>query len=267
MRIPSYRWPPRRGKGRYCSGISLFWVLLWLYGPIHAAELSTDVTVASTSGTASDDMVINRGPSPFSFPGVPASADLTAFHRFADGDTLIAFDTAISLPGNIFARAGDIVRFDGAGYSIEWRPSDAGLSGGIVTDAITDYRGDLALSFDTTVILPGNVFLNDEDLVRITANGYELLLDGSALGIDSATDLDGASYFLTDSGELFFLSFSESGQVSGTEYDDEDVLIYNAATGLWSLLYDGFSRLATRGIDIDAVFESVVIFSDGFEDY
>lgn len=254
----------RRRRGRL--GFAVFGMLLGLAWPVHAAEISTDVTVATAGGTANDAEVINKGNNPFSFPGVPAGADLAAYHRFADGDVLVAFDTAISLPGGIFARAGDVVRFDGAGYSIEWEASAAGLPGGVITDAVTDYRGELALSFDTSVILPGNVFLNDEDLVRITGSGFELLLDGSALGIDSATNLDGASYFQADSGDLFFLSFSESGQIGDVEYDDEDVLSYNAATSQWSLLYDGSDRLAAGGIDVDAVFEPVILFSDGFED-
>ena len=112
--------------------------------------------------------------------------------------------------------------------------------------------GDLVLSFDTTVML-GEVTADDEDLVALDATGVaSLLWDGSAAGVNSALDLDGA-HIIASNGHLL-VSFDGSGSVGGVFFDDEDVLEHDPVGGTWELVQDSSGRFASWGrADLDAL--------------
>ena len=72
---------------------------------------------------------------------LPELADVTAYGRASNDDHLLAFETTVELPGRIYARRGDVVRYDGATYSIEFDASGAGLPDGTITHAVAESSG------------------------------------------------------------------------------------------------------------------------------
>lgn len=125
-------------------------------------------------------------------------------------------------------------------------------------DAVSLIATDVVLSFDTTVALAGGVVAADEDLVSLDGVSYSLLFDGSALGIDPALDLDGAS--VGASGELL-VSFDSGGTVGGVTFDDDTVL-RRSSGGAWSIAFDvGSAHAGFGGADVVAVPESGVTLS------
>ena len=178
---------------------------------------------------------------------LPGNAEVTAYALLLDGDHLLAFDTTAELPGSVFARRGDVVRYDGANYSIEFDASAASVPEGAVVDAVAESAG-LLLSFDTTVDL-GGVSAADEDVVHWNGSSFLLVFDASAEGVDESLDLDAAQHL---GGPNWALSFDTSGSVGGVDFDDEDVLEYDGST--WTVLYDGSAQDADwSAADLDAV--------------
>lgn len=199
---------------------------------------------------------------------IPPNANLTAYHRFDNGDQLLAFDITIELPGAVIARPGDVVRRLANGtFSITFNGAGEGVPAGARIDAVSvDGNGDLLLSFDTTVSLDGLVAA-DEDVVRFDGAAFSLVFDGSVAGLAPAVDLN-ALHYATDSG-IIIASFDVSGTVDGIHFSDEDLLRYDPGTNSWTLAYDGSAEhLAWNAGDLDAVwvmFAGELIFKDGFE--
>ena len=239
-----------------------FAALLYLFPPALHAETtlqgmlySPDVTVVLAGETlndedlAEDDLagtvtLVNVGT-------LPSSADVNAYHGLSGGDQLLSFDTTVSLPGGIIAGPGDVVRFDGTTYTIEFDSTANGLPTGVLTDAVCVIPdGGLLLSFDITVNL-GDITADDEDLVRLEDANFSLFFDGTGSGVSATLDLDGAHYLCN--GNLL-LSFDGSGKVDSVAFDDEDVLEYDPAYGTWELAYDGSYQHAHWAVaDLDAM--------------
>jgi len=166
----------------------------------------------------------------------------------ANGHRLFTLANAASLPGGVFARGGDVVRFDGAAYSIAFDATAEGVPAGARTDAVSLAPGGLLLSFDTTVNLGGTV-ADDEDLVRWSGGAFSLAFDGSAAGLATGLDVDGAQDL---GGGAFLISFDTSGSVGGVVFSDEDVLRFDGA--VWSLEVDTSTLDADWvAADVDAV--------------
>ncbi|RQW79105.1 MAG: hypothetical protein EHM62_06855, partial [Methylococcus sp.] len=134
---------------------------------------------------------------------IPPNANLTAYHRFDNGDQLLAFDITIELPGAVIARPADVVRRLANGtFSITFNGAAEGVPAGASIDAVSvDGNGDLLLSFDTTVSLDGLVAA-DEDVVRFDGAAFSLVFDGSVAGLAPAADLN-AFHYAADSGMIF----------------------------------------------------------------
>ena len=215
---------------------------------------SPDVTIALGSTdqvTADQDVAVENGAGFALLENVgslPIPADVIAYGQELGGDRLLVLDVSVELPGGLIAGRGDVVRYDGGGYSTVFDASANGVPNGAIVDAVSIAPVGLLLSFDTTVDLPGEV-AEDEDLVRWNGAGYALVFDGSAQGVDRALDVDGAQDL---GGGAFLMSFDTSGEVGGVAFDDEDVLRFDA-TG-WALEYDASAFDARwRGADLDAV--------------
>ena len=125
-------------------------------------SVSPDVTIALGAGVvASDEDVVvdnqlgivvleNLGP-------LPSASEVVALGFDVNGDRLLAFETTTDLAGGVVARKGDVVRFDGATYSIEFDASLSGVPSSAAVDAVSLSANGLLLSFDTTVSLPGGL--------------------------------------------------------------------------------------------------------------
>ncbi|MAG33992.1 MAG: hypothetical protein CL908_24195 [Deltaproteobacteria bacterium] len=179
---------------------------------------------------------------------LPGSADVVAFGLDLGGDRLFVLDTTAALAGGVTASRGDVVRYDGASYSIEFDASAAGVPAGSVADAVSIAADGLLLSFDTTVALPG-LTVADEDLVHWDGAVFSLALDGSAEGIDAAHDVDAAQDL---GGGAFLVSLDTMGTVGGITAADEDVLRFDGST--WSLEFDASGADADwASADLDAI--------------
>ena len=256
-------------RSRCCvrrSAASPCWLFFRLLCPVLLLSVSTpssgqepvsaspDVTIDLGSGAiaADEDVAVDNqaGIVVLENLGVlPTASDVIALGLDVNGDRLIAFETTTALPGGVIARKGDVVRYDGANYTIEFDASLAGVPSNAETDAVSLSRNGLLLSFDTTVDLPGSVVAADEDLVEWNGTSFELLFDGSSEGVDTSLDIDGAQ----DLGHgQFLVSFDTTGTVGGVVFADEDILRFDG-TG-WSLEVDSSAlNAAWAPADLDAV--------------
>jgi hypothetical protein len=214
--------------------------------PLGSVRYSPDIAVVLGDVTVDHNEVaednLSGGVSVVNVGAIPPSAIITAYDRPPNGNQVLSFDTTVSLPGGVIAERGDVVRFDGATYTIELSAAATGVPSGAVVDAVSEIGpDDLLLSFDVAVEIHG-VFADDEDLLRVHAGTASLFFDGSAAGIDPALDLD-AAHLIATNGHLL-LSFDGSGTVSGVSFAQSDVLEYAPATGSWEASYRGTSEHA-----------------------
>lgn len=156
---------------------------------------SSDVTVDLTGTTVYPEEVgtddLAGTVAPIVFPGVPAGANLTAY-ALESGEHLLSFDSSVSLPGGVLAHPGDVVRYDGANYSIEFDAGAEGVARAASVDAVSiDSGSDLLLSFDITAAL-GALTVDDEDLVVFDGASFSVVFDASAehTGWEGGADLD-----------------------------------------------------------------------------
>ena len=192
------------------------------------------------------------GVTPIVFSGVPDGANLTAY-TLDGSDHLLSFDSAVNLPGGVFVEPGDVVRWDGVIYTVEFDASAEGFPAGSSVDAVSlDAGGDLLLSFDITTS-SGAFVVDDEDLFEFDGATFTLVFDGSAAGVPSGLDLDGAH----DLGSgLLGLSFDGSGTLGGSSFDDEDILEYDPGGPTFTLVFDASAEHAgwSGGPDVDAIY-------------
>jgi hypothetical protein len=229
--------------------------LAWPAVAQNAVSVSPDVTVPLSGTVAADEDValddLLGGVALASLGGLPANAAVTAYHRLPGGDQLFAVDTALQLPGPLVVERRDVVRYDGASYTLQFDGSARGVPNGAAVDGVSvTALGQLLLSFDTTVQV-GGVVAADEDVVGWDASGFALALDGSALGIPRELDVDGIHDLQDTRGAL---SFDGSGVLGGVAFADEDVLIFDFVQGTWTLAYDGsVQHAALAAADVEAV--------------
>lgn len=212
--------------------------------PLTSIRYAPDITVVLGGTTVDHNQVaqdnlagsvslVNVGP-------IPPTAIITAYDRLPTGDQLLAFDTTVTLPGGLTARPGDVVRYNGITYTLEFDATANGIPPGVITDAVSEIGpNDLLLSFDVTVAV-GGITADDEDLVRFHNGIVSLFFDGSAAGIDPSLDLD-AAHILTSNGHLL-LAFDGPGTVGGVNFTATDVLEFTPTPSGWELSYDGLAQ-------------------------
>jgi hypothetical protein len=225
---------------------------------LEEATLSPDITISVDAGSLvveDEDAVIDfSGPAVYALLGtLPANVALTGYHLLPGGLQLFSLDTTVLIARSLTVEPRDVVLYEAALYSRAFDGSAAGVPAGAGIDAITfTDHGELVLSFDVTVDLSG-VIADDEDLVSFDEpNGtFSIFFDGSAAAVPSGLDLDGAHYIPGD--DHLLLSFDGSGSIDGVEFDDEDVLQYYLATGLWEKSVDTeATEVGWTGADLDA---------------
>lgn len=257
--------------------LSKFFILAVLLSPLVATaqvksiSVSPDITLLLESVVTTDQDVAQDNLSGNvvlqAIGPIPHNADLSVYHLLANGDRLVAFDITVELPGPLVAQPRDIVRYNGASFSLEFDGSAQNVPAGARIDALSvNGDGDLLMSFDTTVSLSGTTAA-DEDVVAFDGTNFTLVFDGSAQGVPVGADLD-ALHFAAETGR-YYMSFDSGGMINGTTFSDEDLLEHNPGASSWTLAYDGSSvHSAWVGGDLDAVFVAFLvdlIFQDGFE--
>jgi hypothetical protein len=240
----------------------LFYVLLVpAFALAQPISLSPDITMELAGEIVTDENVAiddqTGGVVPADIGTLPDGADLTAYHVLPTGDQLMAFDTSL-MPGSVTVQSGDVVRFDGSDYTLEFDASEEGVPAGATVDALTSDGTDLLLSFNTTVMLSGATF-DDADLVQVTQTGFVLYFDSALAGVPAAMDLDAAD---VDTDGVVYVSFDTGGNLGNVDFADEDMLSYDPGTGEWTLAYDGDALHANwAAADLDAL--ALVGDSDG----
>ncbi len=216
-------------------------------------SVSPDITIDLGSGMIAndEDAAVDDGFGIVALEdlgSIPAPSNVIALAIDLNGDRLLAFDTTTALSGGVVARPGDVVRYDGAMYSVEFDATAAGIPNGVATDAASLSSGGLLLSFDTTVDLGSGLVVADEDLVEWNGSSFSLLLDGSDQGIDPALDIDAAQVI----GGEFLVSFDTTGQIDGIVFDDEDVLYFDGTN--WGMEFDASAANSNWSpADLDAI--------------
>jgi len=211
---------------------------------------SPDVTIDLGAGVnaADEDVVVDNQLGVVlleNLGALPDASDVIALAVDVNGDRLVAFDTTTSLAGGVVARPGDVVRYDGTSYSIEFDALAAGVPSGVMTDACSISNNGLLLSFDTTVDLGNGLVAADEDVVDWNGTSFSLVFDGSARGLDPALDVDAVHGL---GGGVFQLSFDTAGQITGLAFDDEDVMRFDGTS--WSVELDATQASSAWGLRI-----------------
>jgi hypothetical protein len=224
--------------------------------PLLELRASPDITVDLSGTTPDDEDLISddlRGTvTLLDIASVPDTADLDAYHRLRNDDQLFSLDTTVDFGEGLVATPGDVVRFDGTGFKLEFDGSAHGLPASAVVDAVSVIdAGDLLLSFDITISVDG-ITVDDEDLVSFDGADFTLFFDGSAAGVDEALALD-AAHHLDPNGNLL-LSLDGSGTLGDVAFDDEDVLEYDPVGGTWEMSRDGSAEHSSWiQADLDAL--------------
>ncbi len=156
----------------------------------------------------------------------------------------------------------DIIRFDGANWSMFFDSSDVSVTGDV--DAFTIVDSDTILFSLRAAATVGSLGTVDAfDIVQFdgtlsaaTAGTFSLFLDGPTVGLDTKGENIDAIELLPD-GRLLVSTLGNAGVVSGAR--DEDLLAFtpaapgNYTSGTWAMYFDGSDvELATSsGEDVD----------------
>jgi len=221
--------------------------------PIDWAAVSPDVTVELAGVSVDPDSVAMDNllgfVVPMSLGELPTGVNVTAYHLMPSGEQLFSLNRSTQLP-DLTVRPEDVVSHDGESYVLEFDGSANGVPWFLGVDAVSIIAGDLLLSFDSPILVGGQIFFG-EDLVRFDGSDFSLFFDGSAAGVPEGLNLDAAHYL--GAGKLA-LSFDDSGSLPGVVFADEDVLEYDIATGTWEIIYYGSAEHAAwDGANLDAV--------------
>jgi len=179
---------------------------------------------------------------------LPEVGEVTGFGL--DGtDRLFSIQSVLNLGAGVIARPMDVVRYDGASYSIAFDGRANGLGDGVTIDAVSRAGKDLRLSFDTTVLLPGGLVATDHDVVSFNSGVFSIEVLGAVAGIHPFLDIDGIHHV---AGSRYLFSFDTAGRIAGISFEDEDILEFNGA--VWALAWDGSAQdAAWEESDVDAI--------------
>jgi hypothetical protein len=226
--------------------------------PLTQIKVSSDTTV-SLGGNVVDDETLAADNlagtvTLQSLGAIPREADLDAYAVRPNGAQLLSFDTTVVLPGGTLARAGDIVRYDGVTYSVEFNAAARGIPDGVNLDAVAVYGNLLLMSFDGAFDV-GVLHVEPADLVLFDGAAFSKFFDGVVAGVGPDLNLDGVDYLSCD-GHLL-LSFDGSGSIGGVAFGDEDALEFDRV-GTWEPAYQGSAHHANwSAADLDAVHATV----------
>ncbi|MFC5177132.1 S8 family serine peptidase [Nocardioides taihuensis] len=230
--------------------------------PPPVLELSTLGNVAPGVAGVPDDADVLRWDGTTLSRSVDASAspyrlgsgaDVDGLVRTGDTSFLVSFADNVNVPGVGLVQDEDVVRWDGAAWSVWFDGTAAGLtSDALDLDEIALRDGQLWFSTVGATKVPGVAGTPDDaDVYRWDGVRFALVWDASAAGLRTAADVDGLD---VDAGGRMWLSFAETGTAVpglGT-VPDEDVVLLDGAT--WSTWFDGsLHGFTTDAADIDAL--------------
>ena len=224
----------------------------------------TDTPVPPDTPTPTDTPVPPDTPTPTDTP-LPPTFTPTPSPTPAPVPVYISLiNTGPTTVGNLSGvRDEDIIYFDGATWSMLFDGSDVGVTGEL--DAFHLLNANTVLfSLAGSTTLPGNVSVQDRDIVRFTATSlgsttagtFSIYFDGDDVGLtQSGEDLD-AIDILPDG--RIIVSTLGNFSVPGVSGADEDLIAFTPTTlgpttsGTWAIYFDG-SDVGLGGEDVDAL--------------
>lgn len=226
-------------------------------GAIVVPDVTTRLGTVQSATIDDDDIAVDGGTG-FVSPvlasltaAIPVGAEIAAIDSDPSGKWWIVLDTTAQLPGlsvNAPATPLKVLRFRPATADFEFVLDLVGQIAGFPPEARIDAlvvrtSGDLFLSFDVTVAIPGRFTCDDEDLVAYNfgSGSWSLVFDGSARGIAEGLDLDAASAPAVLSTNPLLISFDGGGSAGSVAFDDEDVLAYDVLASTYTMHFDGSS--------------------------
>lgn len=223
---------------------------------LDAISVSPDITLDLGASVLSDEGAVvefGSGTGAIDLGPLPANVAVIAIDVVEGASTLFALDTTAVLGGTTY-RAGDVIGWDGAAYSLAWDANAAGLPSNARVDGLAfGPDASLYLSFDIDVDLGGTI-VQDHDVLRVLSGGG-LFVEFSdsfddwgirALDVDAVTLLPG---------ERIGLSFDQPGIVEGLVFDDADVVSFDVNDETWAMVFDASAANAAYAgaADIEAV--------------
>jgi ASPM-SPD-2-Hydin domain-containing protein len=218
--------------------------------------VSPDITVALTSGTITPQEL-----QCYSFPsgslaipptGIPAGVNITGFSPISSTQLLITIDTTAALPtngtgGTVTVTPRDVASWNSStnffSPSLFFVGASNSVPDGTRIDAIgMDSFGDLLLSFDVTISVPGprsGMFtVKPADLVSFNSGKFRLVFNSATAGIPDGMNLDGATMLPNTH---LLMAFDEFGSIGGTDFTPTDVLEFNSGANSWVVSFNGAS--------------------------
>lgn len=234
----------------------------------------TDFTVGDAVGGMLRFVSFGDAPPPNSPPVV----DPVANQVNQDGDVIAGLQVVASDPD-----AGDVLSYAATGLppDLAINPGSGLISGTIAANAsaaspyavtvdVSDGTDTTSVAFQWTVdpvvtpvyfstlgstnppgvVNPPGDTADDSDVYRWDGASFARVLNMSTIGVPTGANVDG----LVILGSTYYVSFYENVTIGGVAYQDEDIAAYDAATGNWSLYFDGTAHgLTGGGHDLDAI--------------
>jgi uncharacterized delta-60 repeat protein len=234
------------------------------------ASDATNLVPGDTNSTR-DIFLHRRGPASTDPTNTPTytptdTPTLTATPPYSYNPLYLSLTSSQTI-GGVSSADEDILRFDGANWSLFFDGSDVGVgSPDLFAFSILD-ADTILMSFGTNVTVNG-IAATPQDVLRFdstslgstTAGTWSLYFDGSDVGLDSTTNEKIDSLSRLPDGRLL-ISTNGNPSVPGlTGGKDEDMLAFTSASlgdvtsGTWSLYFDGsdVGLSETSGEDVDA---------------
>jgi hypothetical protein len=255
-------------KGAHCCGHVLwrkgllFSVMFFVLLPLFLSAQSPNILFSSDENFSigliqpSDDNLVQYSVSTYSISSLlppcslPAETNVDALGRLSLNEIIISLDEDAVINGTLYADE-DLIRFDGATFSLWWDGSAAGLPPEVNLDAVHIERAapkKFLFSLEEDAVLPGVGLVADEDVLEFEEGvGFSTVLDGSAIGIPVEADVNGVA----KAGANYVLSLDSAAWIAGTLYDDADLIEYNGFT--FSKFFDAAANGIAPEVDINAV--------------
>jgi hypothetical protein len=170
---------------------------------------------------------------------LPAGLELDAIERLPGGAWLLSLASPANLGGTVYDPR-DVVRYDGATYSMFLNGAAAGIPPGSNVDSLMvlsggllgGSSGDLVLGFDVPTTIGGATY-DPADLVRYSGGAFSLFFDSSAAvpPIPRSTNLESADQV----GGLIVMSFDVPTRLGATTYLPGQLVAWDGAS--FSLFY------------------------------
>ncbi|MEM1424763.1 MAG: hypothetical protein AAGH64_12275 [Planctomycetota bacterium] len=183
------------------------------------------------------------------------SGDLDALHRLPNGNWLVSSNFNGGFNGTPFLD-GDVVEIDiASGAVVRTVIAEAQIVGtaGDVSGVSVLPNGDFALCFRGPITFAGVAF-DDGDIARYDADTdtASVLVAQADLFDDGDGELSGVHAFAD--GRLLISVSSTIESISGTQFRDGDIVLYDPADDSASLFFSEDTLTGTNTYDVDAIF-------------